>query len=65
MNIMFHEKFHEYISYGLGVMSRTLRKYYTTLILGKGVNLKTELARVVFLVPDTSSRNDLAICEVS
>ena len=36
-------KFHEYILYGVGVMSRTLRKHYTTWILGKGVNLKTEL----------------------
>ena len=33
--------------------------------LGKGVNSKTDLARVIFLIPDTSSWYDLAICEVS
>ena len=29
-------KFHEYTPYGLGVMSQTLRKHYTTWILGMG-----------------------------
>ena len=28
-------KFHEYIPYGLGVMSQARRKHYTTPILGK------------------------------
>ena len=30
--------FYEYISYDLGAMSRTLRKHYTTWIIGNGVN---------------------------
>ena len=55
-------KFHEHIPYGLGLMSQTLRKHYFTWSL---VNSKTELARVVFLVPDISSRYDLAICNGS
>ena len=33
-------KFHEYIPYGLGVMSQAQRKHYTTRILGKGELIK-------------------------
>ena len=41
-------------------MSQTLHRFSA-----RGVNSKPELARVVFLVYDTSSQYDLAICEVS
>ena len=54
-------QFHEYIPYGLGTMSVAL--HYMD--LGKGAISKTELARVVYLVPGTTSRFDLAICGFS
>ena len=52
--------FHAYIPYGLGVMSRTrICQHYTSMILGKEDNSKTEVARLVFLVSDTSPQYDL------
>ena len=74
-------KFHEQIPYGLGVMSQTqifsitlhgFRSYGPTQAhidrgkeLWPGQNSKNKLVRAVFLVLDTLSRYDIAICEVS
>ena len=51
-------KFHEYIPYSLGVMARTRLTIWN---LVKGKLLKTKNARVVFLVPDTSSQCDASL----
>ena len=56
------EKFHEYISYGLGIMARTVN--YMELSQAEIIQ-KPKNARVVFLVHDTSSQCDVCTCEVS
>ena len=55
-------KFHEYIPYSLGVMAQTRLTIWN---LVKGNNSKTKNARVVFLVPDTSSQCDACTGKVS
>ena len=55
-------KFNEYIPYGLGVMAGHGLLYG---IKSRGNNSKTQNARVVFLVHDTSSYCDVCTCEVS
>ena len=55
-------KFHEYIPYSLGVMARTRLTIWN---LVKGNNSKTKNARVVFFVPDISSKCDACTGKVS
>ena len=55
-------KFHEYISYGLGVMARTVNYMELSQV---EIIQKPKNARVVFLVHDTSSQCDVCTCEVS
>ena len=55
-------KFHEYISYGLGVMART----QLTMELSQAeIIQKTKNARVVFFLHDTSSQCDAGTGKVS
>ena len=55
-------KFHEYISYGLGLWPGHSYLYGTK---SSGNNSKTKNARVVFLVHDTSSQCDAGTGKVS
>ena len=56
-------KFHEYIPYSLGVMARTPFTIFE--IKSRVNNSKTENARVVFLVHDTSYLRDACTGKVS
>ena len=60
--ISLYVRFHEYIPYGLGLMTnfRNTPEFYAN-----ENNSKTKVARIVFLIRSTFSRYDLAIYEVS